>query len=107
MFEDILDMVKDDTMCAKCCTHNRECSIPYCDVLISCTSCKDLSQNNSKQCKGNAFKESTTPGASADTYHGMIRLMALIKPAMVFFENVTKIAQKRGNQSPLDVLKED
>ena len=33
--------------------------------------------------------------------------MALIRPAMVFFENVPKTATKSGNQSPLDVLKQD
>ena len=86
---------------AWCEVHGARCPIPGADIMVSGTSCKDLSKAN-KHRNPRAFQQSSSPGASANTFHGLVDWLMAHAVTMLFFENVDAMAEI-VNTSPDDL----
>ena len=104
---------------AWCEVHKKRCPIPGADIMVAGTSCKDLSKAN-KNRNPKAFQQSSTPGNSANTFHGLADWLMAHAVTMLFFENVDAMAEivnlaiqddlasgfDKGNMSNLEIAME-
>ena len=112
-FDDITELWKGSCKCYK---HgvSKAKSIARCEVkpfdwLFCSTSCKDFSKLNPQKCKLNVFANASTPGASAQTYAGLLQLLENNRPDLLVFENVIDIAEAKEDvgMSDLEIMKAD
>jgi site-specific DNA-cytosine methylase len=87
-----------------CAVHGRKCNPGLLDGLVVGFSCKDFSKaaTTSKVTKGagnqkHILASSSSPGKSADTLHGTIRLIDQTSPDWLLLENVDAIAENCHN----------
>ena len=104
IFQDIETLGGDE---AHCIAHGKLCPVPSCDLLVIGSSCKDFSKANpKKETQKLVFKQDSSLGGSAQTYHGFTSYVAAHSPGMVTYENVDGLEEQIGAtaQSNLDIL---
>ena len=69
--------------------------------MVAGTSCKDLSKAN-KNRNPKAFQQSSTPGNSANTFHGLADWLMAHAVTMLFFEKVDAMAEAANMESGSD-----
>ncbi len=88
VFEDAADM---NGLEAPCHVHQRHCGIPFVDLLVVGTSCKDMSVLNPQKQKKRAapvLSGTSSKGGSAQTFRNVLGYVSARCPPVVLFENV-------------------
>lgn len=78
-----------------CATHDCPCPVPYVDMLVVGTSCKDVSSLSSARRTSTGklvLATEVSPGGTAQTVRGLIAYLRDCRPGLVFYENVDKLA---------------
>ena len=107
VFIDIADL--GSTM-APCATHGCKCQVPQCCIFVCCTSCKYFSRMSpppqSSSGTGLVLLDPTSPGGSAQTFHGMLAYLSWARPAILIFENVEAIndVDATADVSNMDII---
>ena len=95
IFENITDLKLKE---AKCFRHGGVCNVPSVDLLVVGTSCKDLSKLNQTAPGHDATKpvleQSSSRGASAQTFQGLLGFVEHHRPLFVVYENVDAISDQ-------------
>lgn len=97
IFQDIAELECDE---AKCCRHGGGCIVPSVDLLVVGTSCKDLSKlNHTAPGAGHdttkpVLEQSSSRGASAQTFQGLVGYIRSHRPLFVVYENVDAISDQ-------------
>ena len=92
---------------AHCIVHGKLCPLPSCDLFVIGSSCKDFSKPSpKKETQKLVFKQDSSLGGSAQTYHGFTSYVAAHLPGLVIYENVDGLEEQIGAtaQSNLDIL---
>ena len=85
-----------------CKVHGR-CEVPSVDVFVCCTSCKDMTRWSGSNSL--VLAQSSSPGGSAQTFHGLLGYISVHRPAVLLFENVDTILEDvEPDVSNFDVL---
>lgn len=74
-----------------CSRHERNCKVELCEGIAGGLSCKDLARSNPNRClmKGSILSSATSPGRTADTFWGLIKLLHAehCKASWILIEN--------------------
>ena len=72
IFTDIIDLASGT---AQCHVHGRLCKVPDANIIIGCSSCKDLSNLQGKPRGAPVLGREHSPGGTAVTWQGLLCLL--------------------------------
>ena len=99
IFTDITDLASGT---AQCHVHGRLCRVPDANILIGCSSCKDLSNLQGKPRGAPVLGREHSPGGTAVTWQGLLGYLDNHVVDLVIYENSDKLddAHDAAEESP-------
>ena len=88
IFTDIIDLASET---AECHVHGRRCRVPDANIIIGCSSCKDLSNLQGKPRGAPVLGREHSPGGTAVTWQGLLGYLDNHVVDLVIYENSDKL----------------
>lgn len=84
IFKDIIHLASET---AECHVHERRCRVPDANIIIGCSSCKDLSKLQGKPSGAPVLGREHSPGGTALTWKGLLGYLDTHVVDLVIYEN--------------------
>ena len=84
IFKDIIHLASET---AECHVHGRRCRVPDANIIIGCSSCKDLSNLQGKPSGAPVLGREHSPGGTAATWQGLLGYLDTHVVDLVIYEN--------------------